>query len=217
MSLLSNYLAESLLKELDEQTIVLFPGGFKPPHGGHLELATRYSQLPNVSQVMILVGPEPREGITREQSIAIWRELTKSNNKILIQKTEVNSPLAAAYKYIETAKPGSYALAASSKGDDYKRVQQFVAGHQSGAKYAREGVNVVELPLDVKPLPYQNRTPKAEKYAPGKSENNKGVSASVLRADLKNDDKEAFATNYPNVANKAVIDKVYGILKKKAS
>jgi len=214
MSLLSNYLAESLLRELDEQTIVLFPGGFKPPHGGHLELATRYAEQPGVSQVIILIGPEPRDGVTREQSIAIWRELTKANNKILIQKTEVTSPLAAAYKYIETAKPGSYALAASSKGDDYKRVQQFVAGHQPGGKYAREGVNVVELPLDVKPLPYQSRTPKAEKYAPGKSENGKGVSASVLRADLKNDDKEAFATNYPNISDKAVIDRVYGILKK---
>jgi hypothetical protein len=214
MSLLSNYLAESLLRELDEQTIVLFPGGFKPPHGGHLELATRYAEQPGVSQVIILIGPEPRDGVTREQSIAIWRELTKANNKILIQKTEVTSPLAAAYKYIETAKPGSYALAASSKGDDYKRVQQFVAGHQPGGKYAREGVNVVELPLDVKPLPYQNRTPKAQKYVPGKSENGKGVSASVLRADLKNNDEEAFATNYPNIADKAVVDKVYGILKK---
>lgn len=217
MSLLSNYLAESLLKELNEQAIVLFPGGFKPPHGGHLELATRYSQQPGVSQVIILIGPEPREGITREQSIAIWRELTKSNNKILIQKTEVTSPITAAYKYIETAKPGSYALAASSKGDDYKRVQAFVKAHEPGSKYAREGVNVVELPLDVKPLPYQNRTPKAEKYTPGKSENNKGVSASVLRADLKNNDKEAFATNYPNVADKAVVDRVFDILKKKAT
>lgn len=217
MSLLSNYLAESLLKELDEQAIVLFPGGFKPPHGGHLELATRYAEQPGVSQVIILIGPEPRDGITREQSIAIWRELTKNNNKILIQKTEVNSPLAAAYKYIETAKPGNYTLAASSKGDDYKRVLDFVKGHQPGSKYAREGVNVIELPLDVKPLPYQNRTPKAQKYTPGKSENGKGVSASVLRADLKNNDQEAFATNYPNVADKATLDRVFGILKKEVT
>jgi len=214
MSSLSNLIVESLLKELEEQAIVLFPGGFKPPHGGHYELALRYSEQPNVNQVIVLIGPEPREGITRDQSIAIWRELTKGNNKILIQKTEVNSPLAAAYKYIETAKPGSYALAASSKGDDYKRVQQFVAGHQPGSKYAREGVSVVELPLDTKPLNYQNRSQKAEKYTPGKSENGKGISASVLRVDLKNNDKEAFATNYPNVSDKNTIDKIFGILKK---
>lgn len=217
MSQLSNYLVESLLREMGEGVTVLFPGGFKPPHGGHYELALRYSEQPNVSQVIILIGPEPRDGITREQSIAIWRELTKSNSKILMQKTEQNSPLAAAYKYIETAKPGNYALAASSKGDDYKRVLDFVKGHQPGAKYAREGVNVVELPLDVKPLLYQSRSDKAAKYAPGKSENGKGISASVLRVDLKNDDQEAFATNYPNVADKGILDKVFGILRKKAT
>ncbi len=216
MSSLSNYLVESLLNEIQEGTIVLFPGGFKPPHGGHFELAKRYAAQATVGQVIILVGPEPREGITREQSIAIWRELIKSEPKILIQQTEVNSPLAAAYKYIETAKPGTYALAASSKGEDYARVKGFVKGHEQGGKYAREGVFVRELPLDAAPILYKNRSPKAAKYAPGKSENGKGISASVLRADLKNDDKEAFATNYPNVADKAVTDKIFDILKKNA-
>ena len=83
-----------------------------------------------------------------------------------------------------------------------------VAGHQPGGKYAREGVDVIELPLDTQPLVYKDRSPKAEKYVPGKSENGKGVSASILRADLKNNDQEAFATNYPNVADKAVLDRV---------
>lgn len=213
MSELSNYLVETLLKEMEELTTVLFPGGFKPPHGGHYELAERYASDPSVGQVIILIGPEPRDGITRDQSIAIWRELIKNQPKILVQKTEVNSPLAAAYKYIETAKPGTYALAASSKGEDYQRVLSFVKGHSEGGKYARPGVAVRELPLDVKPLPYQKRSPKAAKYVPGKSENGKGVSASVLRADLKNNDKEAFATNYPNIQDKAVIDKIFSILK----
>lgn len=215
MSQLSNYLAETLLREMGEGVTVLFPGGFKPPHGGHYELALRYSELPRVSQVIILIGPEPRDGFTREQSIAVWRELTKGNNKILIQKTEVTSPLAAAYKYIETAKPGTYALAASSKGDDYKRVQLFVAGHKQGGKYAREGVDVIELPLDTKPLIYKDRTPEAQKYAPGKSENGKGISASVLRVDLGKEDVQAMRTNYPNVSDANVLVNIYKILTKK--
>ena len=214
MSSLSNYLVESLLTEMKEGTIVLFPGGFKPPHGGHFELAKRYASEPTVSQVIILVGPEPRDGITREQSIAVWRELIKNEPKILVQQTEVNSPLAAAYKYIETAKPGTYALAASSKGEDYARVKGFVKGHTEGGKYARPGVLVRELPLDAAPVAYKNRSEKAAKYAPGKSENGKGISASVLRADLKNNDKEAFATNYPNVADQAITDKIFDLLKK---
>ena len=217
MSSLSNYLVESLLNEMQEGTIVLFPGGFKPPHGGHFELAKRYAAEPTVSQVIILIGPGEREGITREQSIAVWRELIKNEPKILVQQTEVNSPLAAAYKFIETAKPGTYALAASSKGEDYARVKDFVKGHSEGGKYAREGVFVRELPLNTSPIIYKNRSEKAAKYAPGKSENGKGISASVLRADLKNNDKEAFATSYPNVADKAVTDKIFDILKKNAS
>ena len=215
MSSLSNFIVESLLREMEEQTIVLFPGGFKPPHGGHYELALRYSEQPTVQQVIVLIGPEPRDGFTRDQSIAVWRELTKGNNKILIQKTEVNSPLAAAYKFIETARPGTYTLAASSKGDDYKRVQQFVAGHALGAKYAREGVSVVELPLDTKPLVYQNRTPEAEKYVPGKSENGKGISASVLRVDLGKEDVQAMRTSYPNVSDANALVNIYKILTKK--
>ena len=214
MSSLSNYLVESLLNEIQEGTIVLFPGGFKPPHGGHFELAKRYAAEPTVSQVIILIGPGEREGITREQSIAVWRELIKNEPKILVQQTEVNSPLAAAYKFIETAKPGTYALAASSKGEDYARVKDFVKGHSEGGKYARKGVFVRELPLNTSPIIYKNRSEKAAKYAPGKSENGKGISASVLRADLKNNDKEAFATSYPNVADKAITDKIFDILKK---
>lgn len=217
MSRLSNFLVESLLNEIQEGTIVLFPGGFKPPHGGHFELAKRYASEPTVSQVIILIGPEPRDGITREQSIAVWRELIKSEPKILIQQTEINSPLAAAYKYIETAKPGTYALAASSKGEDYARVKGFVKGHEQGGKYAREGVFVRELPLDTAPIVYKNRSPKAANYVPGKSENGKGISASVLRADLKNNDKEAFATSYPNITDKAITDRVFDILKKNVS
>jgi len=215
MSSLSNFLVESLLTEMSEGTVVLFPGGFKPPHGGHFELAKRYATEPTVSQVIVLIGPEPRDGITREQSIAVWRELIKNEPKILVQQTEVNSPLAAAYKYMETAKPGTYALAASSKDKDYARVKEFVKGHTEG-KYARPEIFVRELPLDSSPITYKNRSEKAAKYVPGKSENGKGISASVLRADLKNNDKESFATNYPNVADKAVTDKIFDLLKKNA-
>jgi len=215
MNILGKHIVELLIKEAQQNITVLFPGGFKPPHGGHYELALRYSEQPNVDQVIILIGPEPRDGFTRDQSIAVWRELVKGNAKILVQKTEVNSPLAAAYKYIETAQPGTYALAASSKGDDYKRVQQFVSGHTSGGKYAREGVKVVELPLDTKPLLYKGRTPEAEEYVPGKSGNGKGISASVLRVDLAKEDIQAVKTNYPNITDPNIIVNIYKILTKK--
>lgn len=208
---LGEWLVEQIMTESSDQITVLFPGGFKPPHGGHLELALRYAGQPNVSQVIILIGPEARDGITRSQSIAIWKELTKTNRKISIQRTEVTSPLLTAYKFIETAPAGTYALAASTKDDDYKRVRQFVDGHQPGGKYAREGVEVIDLPLNTAPILYRGRSKQAQQYVPGKSENGKGISASVLRADLRNMDLEAFATNYPN-ANMTSITKIFNML-----
>jgi hypothetical protein len=208
---LGKWLAEQIINEVDNQITVLFPGGFKPPHGGHLELAKRYANHPNVNQLIILIGPEAREGITRAQSIAIWRELTKNNKKIIVQKTDVNSPILTAYKFMETAPAGTYALAASTKDDDYKRVRQFVTGHQPGGKYAREGVEVVDLPLNTSPIVYKRRSDAAQRYVTGKSENGKGVSASVLRADLRNGDLEAFATNYPNASKDSVV-KIFDML-----
>jgi hypothetical protein len=214
MSELSKYLVEGILREAEQGITVLLPGGFKPPHGGHLDLAMKYAALPQVSEVRILIGPKGREGITREQSVAIWKLLLGGKPNIKVESVAEDNPLLAAYKYVETIKPGTYALAASSKGDDYTRVQKFVAGHQPGAKYGRPNVNVVELPLNTKPLLYTNRPLKGQKAAPGKSENGKGISASVLRVDLANSDYDSFKTNYPNVKSESVLKAVYDILKK---
>ena len=199
---------------MEEGVTVLLPGGFKPPHGGHLDLATRYAAVPQVAQVKILIGPKERDGFTREQSIAVWKKLLAGNPNVSVEAVSEDNPLLAAYKYIETAKPGTYALAASSKGEDYVRVQKFVQGHQQGAKYGRPGVNVIELPLDVKPMLYIGRNPKSIASVPGKSDNGKGISASVLRVDLKNSDFEGFKTNYPNVKSESTLKAIWDILKK---
>ena len=207
MNSLTKYLVEGILAEETKGITVLLPGGFKPPHGGHLELAKRYATTPNVSQVIILVGPEPREGITRELSISVWKDLLVGVPNVKIQATTVNSPLGAAYKYIETAKPGTYALASSGKGDDYKRVQQFVTAHAKGAKYHRAGVQVVELPVDTKPLVYKGRKDQL---------NGKGISASVLRKDLQNLDYNSFKTNYPGTSD-STTKIIFSKLTKKSS
>ena len=81
--------------------IVLFPGGFKPITGAHMALAQRYAQDPNVEQVRLLIGPKDRDGITREKSAEIFN-LLNSNNKIVMQPTEFNSPIMAAYEYLFT-------------------------------------------------------------------------------------------------------------------
>ena len=205
MNDLTKYLVEGILQEAETGIIVLLPGGFKPPHGGHLDLAVRYSKLPNVSEVRVLIGPKEREGITRDQSIAVWKTLLVGTKRIIVQEVAEDNPLLAAYKYIETAKPGTYALGASSKGEDYIRVKKFVEGHAEGSKYHRAGVNVVELPLNTKPLLYTGRTDGL---------NGKGIGASTLRQDLAKKDYRNFKTNYPSITSENILRTIYNILTK---
>ena len=204
MNGLAQYIVEALVNEEEKGVTVLLPGGFKPPHAGHLDLVMSYYSLPQVSKVIVLVGPSTREGITRNQSIKIWQLLLKDVPNIEIRETTVESPLTAAYKYIETASPGAYALASSNKGNDYARVQRFVQDHNEGGKYAKANVSVQEMPIDPKPLLYKGRTDQF---------NGKGISASVLRRDLQSQNLKNFATNYPDVPKETVAS-IYKLLTK---
>lgn len=206
MNDLTKYLVEGILQEAETGITVLLPGGFKPPHGGHLDLAIKYSKQPNVISVNILIGPKERDGITRKQSVAVWNELLVGTSNIIVTEVAEDNPLLAAYKYIEKAKPGIYALAASNKGEDYVRVKKFVQGHAKGSEYHKANVNVVELPLNTKPLTYTGRTD---------GSNGKGVSASILRQDLKKRDYKNFKTNYLSTIPENTLRTIYNILIKK--
>ena len=96
MNNLTKYLIEGLLGEAESGITVLLPGGFKPPHGGHLELAKRYATQPNVSKVEILIGPKEREGITRDQSIQVWKALLSGTVNIEVKSVKEDNPLLEA-------------------------------------------------------------------------------------------------------------------------
>jgi hypothetical protein len=182
---------------------VLFPGGFKPITGAHMHLAQRYADNPDVSQVIILIGPKDREGITRADSIKIFNILNTSN-KITMQPTEFNSPIMAAYEYLfnlPNDTTGQFALAASSKDDDYVRVKQFTpnvdkykeVGDKSGRKIPA-GVDAVELMVDIDPLMSADGVP---------------VSATSTRNSIGNFTE--FRKNYPQYTDH-VVQQVHDIL-----
>ena len=52
--------------------IALLPGGFKPPHAGHYNMAKWLVANTDADTVLIRVGSKEREGITREMSLALW-------------------------------------------------------------------------------------------------------------------------------------------------
>lgn len=166
---------------------VLFPGGFKPITGAHMHLANQYANHPAVSKVIMLIGPNSRPGVTRENSIDIFR-LLNDNPKIEIQPTPYPSPILAAYEYLFNAPGGSYALAASNKDDDYVRVKGFISNvekyQQIGDKNGRKipaDINAEELNVMVDPL----------------TSDGKPISATAAREAIASGNYEKFAQQYP--------------------
>jgi len=171
----------------NDKITVLYPGGFKPITGGHLDLVKRYLETEDVNEVRLLIGPGVRNGITQDVAYNIAKRLNKNPN-VIIESVKWPSPVLTAYKEIEEASPGVYTLASSIKGNDYKRVKEFVANHNNGKYAMPESVSVIELSLDIEPKVYENRDDEF---------NNTPISASVLRNDIINDDYKNFKTNYP--------------------
>jgi len=177
---------------------VLFPGGFKPLTGAHLALAQRYAESPQVGRVILLIGPNSRDGITREQSIEIFN-LLNDNPDIIIQPTQHNSPIVAAYEYLfdlPSDAKGRYAMAASTKGDDYVRAKIFVPNVDKyatiGDKKGRKipiGIDATELSIDVEPETYANGMP---------------ISATTVRQAIVNRDYETFRASYPQFKDAVV-------------
>ena len=65
--------------------IALLPGGFKPPHAGHYNMAKWVIANTDADLVLVRVGSKEREGITREMSIALWDLYTQEDDNIIVK------------------------------------------------------------------------------------------------------------------------------------
>tara|TARA_R110000822_G_scaffold32753_1_gene93858 strand:+ start:632 stop:3109 length:2478 start_codon:yes stop_codon:yes gene_type:complete len=187
------------------ETTVLFPGGFKPITGAHLALAQRYAESPNVERVIMLIGPKERDGVSRQDSDEIFR-LINTNPKIELRSTDFNSPIMAAYEFLFALPQddmGTYAMAASRKGDDYARTMSFGSNVEKyktiGDKKGRKippGVDINPMEVDVEPLTYEDGQP---------------ISASTIRQAIVNNDYETFAASYPGT-KEAILKNIWQML-----
>ena len=46
--------------EQEQKYVILIPGGFKPPHRGHVFLINEYATHPDVEEVVVFVGSSVR-------------------------------------------------------------------------------------------------------------------------------------------------------------
>jgi cytidyltransferase-like protein len=110
---LGQYLAQQLL-EADQKTVAIFPGAFKPPHKGHLEVAKML--LKEADELIILISPILRDGIDADESVAVW-ELYKP---LLDGPTEIRvaaaSPVKETYDIVKN-NPDTNFIVAFGKGE----------------------------------------------------------------------------------------------------
>jgi uncharacterized membrane protein (UPF0127 family) len=90
------------------EKIALLPGGFKPPHAGHYNMAKWLVANTDADTIVIRVGSKERGGVTREMSLKLWdlyRESDPDSPPLSILASENNSPVADVYDFIEQDAP----------------------------------------------------------------------------------------------------------------
>ena len=119
----------------DSKRIAVLPGGYKPPHSGHLQLATWFLNPEGIEpadEVHILIGPADRFGhskdgrdgrgvkITKEMSQEIWNLYIKEAGlvgKIKAYAVTTKNPIAAAWDFMAGMRPGQTLLVGKGAKD----------------------------------------------------------------------------------------------------
>jgi len=183
-----------------EGITAIYPGGFKPPHKGHFELAKAYASDPAIKEVKIMLGPKPRlseDGtvtITEEMSKKVWEEYYIPNlpGNVIVESAPDPVPVRAAYIYVDLhTTAGDIVTLMSSVKDakDAKRSNEFAEKHKEGTgMYHKPDVDVVYYPKNTVEY-YEDRTDNL---------NGESISASTMRNDIARNDLDNFKTNLPD-------------------
>ncbi len=174
---LGEYIANQLLEE-NTQVIAIFPGAFKPPHRGHFDAVEQL--LKRANQVVVLVSPSTREGITADESVAVWNEYKTLLTGDVEIRVAAGSPITEAYDVVKN-NPNTKFILAFGKGEidrfrhlkKYPNAEIFDAGQIEGVsatflRRALDSKNEIEI----------------EKYLP------QGISVTDFLNALKSNKKE---------------------------
>ena len=195
---------ESLTKDAEVITsangkkVALLPGGFKPPHAGHYGLAKELSTLPDIDEVVVIIGKNPRFSeiepkitISAEQSKDLWDLYTMKDKNIKVRIQAGKTPVADVYDLIADknsfSEGDTVVLGKSDKDVGDKRY----ARAQSYAEMNNPGVNVEEMVFPV--IGGQN------------------MGGTALRNMLAAGQKERFLSKLPKHLNKSDLEAAWNI------
>ncbi|ASF00004.1 hypothetical protein [uncultured virus] len=174
------------------EKIALLPGGFKPPHAGHYNMAKWLISNTDADTVIVKVGIKIRDGINREVALKLW-DLYRSTDpdpiskKIAILASNSNSPVQDVYDFVEKEAPegSKIYLGMGEKDVNDKRFNNI-------GKFAEpKGIN-----FEIKLVPPQTG----------------GISGTEMRNFVKIKDKDNFLKYIPDHLSKSNKDKAWGIV-----
>ena len=185
--LLESFMPEpvNLNEQGSGQYVILIPGGFKPPTGGHYSMIKEYEKKADVMKVYVVTGPKEREGVTLDQSKQIFKIYGGFSSKVEFIEAADATPLTTCYKLMENDHfvsehaGGVFSIGAGNKGGDPKRIKDFV-------KYFKQRIDSTTAQITAYP-PAETLTVDGQP-----------ASASRMREAFKNGDWETFKKLLPD-------------------
>ena len=127
-------------QEQQHEAVALMPGGYKPPTKGHFG-AFMY-MLEEADRGVVVIGNKDRDGITAEQSKAIWEIYAKHAGKPVEVVLAPTSPVKTVYDFADENLDKRVIVGAGAKDEDVKRYAYF---EKNPEKYPL--VQVVKIPI----------------------------------------------------------------------
>lgn len=198
------------------KNILLFPGGFKPFHDGHLSiLKSHIFNIDNVhiDEVRIYISSKNRDNITANSSLWFLNNIKDKlselyNVNINVCISEYPAPIRKCYNDVGSSiNDEKFCLVTSNKGNDIKRKDEFIQLYSENGKYydSTKGVKTIYINANIEPVHYINRK---DEY------NNECVSSTIIRHDIYNHNYDMFKTAYinmlsNNILNEKILKKYY--------
>jgi len=157
---LGQYIAQQLLEAGNKTTIALFPGAFKPPHKGHVEVIKKLLQT--ADEVVVLISPILRDGISADESLAVWELYKPLFNGPVEFKITAGSPIRETYDIVKN-NPDTEFIVAFGKGEAerFKHMVRFPNAKVYDGGYIQD-VNATNLRNAIN----SKDEPAIEKYLP---------------------------------------------------